>query len=280
MKKILISGCSYTARQDWPNQIWPHDSITNVAVSASSNRYICDSIIQNIDLSSKPDFVFVLWTGLNKLDLVLPVSEVTREMAHCHKYFAELNNCYYFFDGGDKYSTVLKKSYQMIKDPSWPKIDDLVDFFLLEDSIKQECLDAGIIGLSKLEDLNRCLDTSFMLQRLYRNLDNRYFNEISLQSISNCLTFLEYHQIPYAFSFFSDVFADHSAYLQGKIDKQNANFSRIPWQKYITITPYEFGLKNNFMAEDKFHVTSDGMKQWAKQIKNFIEDNQWQNHLM
>lgn len=270
--RILISGCSYTDGRTWPNKIWPTSTIYNLARSGSSNRYISDSIIQSIDLCNKPDFVFILWTGLNKLDLIVPVSPLTTKLANNHKFYGKLNNSFYLFDGGDKYNLVLEQSYNKIKDKSWPPVKNLHDFFCATEDIKIECINNGIFSFKKVDSLNldHYLQLGFMLMRLYH--DNKFFNDISLSAIANCSEFLEYHNIPYRFSFFCDVFSDHSKLLQGQIDKTNSNFSRICWEKYVKLTPYEFGLKYDLISKDNFHLTDSGMNEWAKKV-NFLIRN-------
>jgi len=272
MDKILISGCSYTQHAEWPAYLWPNATITNMASSGSSNQYISDSIIQSIDLNNKPDSVFILWTGLDKLDLVLPVSTLTTTLAKTHRFYRKINNSYYFHDGGNKFHGNLTKCYKQIKDDSWPEVNDLIDFFALTPAIRQECHNANILPISHYDqdDLEHYLQITFMLYRLYHKHDNKFFNDVSLSAIANCGTFLEHHKIPYRFSFCADVFSKHAAYSQGRIDKTNPNFARIAWDKYIKLTPYEFGLKYDLMDSDDFHLTADGMKQWADQIRQFL----------
>jgi lysophospholipase L1-like esterase len=144
---------------------------------------------------------------------------------------------------------------------------------MLPINIKEECIKAGIFQMSQVNiaDVNDYVPLAFMLYRLYH--DNKYYNDQSIQAIVNCTTFLEHHQIPYQFSFCCDVFANHANtnLLQGQIDKTNPNFSRIPWQKYVKLTPYEFGLKYDLLSQDNFHLTSEGMKTWADQIKKYLQ---------
>lgn len=273
MQNILISGSSYIAQFDWPKHIWTNSNITNLSLSGASNKYISDSIINTVDLKNKPDYVFILWTGLNKLDIVLPQSQVTTELAKIHKFVGKINNCYYFFDGGDKVNINVVKSYQAIKDSNWPSITNLVDFFQLDQTLQQECHREEIFAISKFDptQLQHYLEATFVLQRLYNN--SKYFNDCSLSAIANCCTFLDHHKIPYNFGFGLDVFANHAdnAFLQGKIDKTNPNFNRISWDRCVKLTPYEFGLKHNLMSYDDFHLTVPGMRQWAEQLKDILQ---------
>lgn len=271
MDNILLSGCSYTHGYDWPEHLWPRARVTNLARSGASNLYISDSIIDSIDLQNKPDYVFVLWSGLNKLDMILPVSAVTDKLSAGHEFYGKIGQSYYFFDGGNKH-THLVKNYNQIKDPAWPQISNLADFFMLDQRIINECHAARVMPISgfDLSDLDHYLYAAFALYRLYT--DTQFFNDRSLRAIANCVTFLEHHQIPYQFSFCCDVFAKHadSQLLQGRIDKTNKNFSRITWNKYVKLTPYEFGLRHDFLSADEFHLTHQGMNNWADQIRQLL----------
>jgi hypothetical protein len=267
--KILISGCSYTKNKEWPTHLFPSSDISNFAESASSNRYISDSIVHNIDLNDKPDFVFILWTGLNKLDIQLPDSKIIKDLAAQWKYFGHIGNSIYLFDGGNKYDSILENNYKHIKDDSWPDATNLIDFWNLDPIIKQECIDKQLFSFLKFDpdNLMNLIKTSMLLPRFYNN--SKFFNDTSQSAIANCCTFLEYHNIPYKFTFVFDVFGEHTNNnrLQGKIDKTNSNFGRISWDKYVKLTPYEFGLKYDLLAEDQFHLTEDGMNRWAIELQ-------------
>lgn len=270
--KVIVGGCSYTSGLPWPSRLFPSADVLNLARGGSSNRFISDSIVYSIDVENKPDFVFILWTGLNKLDMILPDSPAIEKLAFSNRYYGKVGHSYYVFDGGDKYNSVLVKNYKNIADPTWPVVNNLLDFCDLPVAVVAECYSRNLLPMKQVEfnNLEQYLQTSFFLQRLYN--DSKFFNDISLSAVAQCCTFLDYHKIPYQFSFFCDIFSDHAdtPLLQGKIDKTNINFSRIPWQKYVKLTPYEYGLKNNFIAKDNFHLTVDGMNQWADEIKQHL----------
>jgi hypothetical protein len=272
MNNILVSGCSFANNTAWTTAIWPNSTVNNVARSGASNNYISDSIINNIDLKNKPDFVFILWSGLNKLDISLPKSSVVKHLVGKWEFFGETKNSYYLFDGGDKINYILEQQYNNIKEPNWPAVKNLLDFWNLDSATRQECMNHKILQEFNINqnDLQDYLYTAFMLYRLYNN--SQFFNNVSLSAIANCCTFLEYHQIPYKFSFACDVFANHSdsALLKGKIDKTNLHFSRINWEKYVKLTPYEFGLKHDLISDDGLHLTNLGMTQWATELTRHL----------
>jgi lysophospholipase L1-like esterase len=58
----------------------------------------------------------------------------------------------------------------------------------------------------------------------------------------------------------------------GKVSDESFYYQHINWDNYINLTPYEYGLKNNLMEADDFHLTSKGMNQWASEIKHMIKE--------
>lgn len=273
MLNVLISGCSFTQDSLWPATLFPAAEIKNLARTGSSNGYISDSIINAIDIDNPPDYVFILWTGLNKFDIQLPVSAPTTALAQRWKYVGCVSNTYYFFDGGDKINSTLVESYNTIKDCSWPKVKNLVDFWQLPAAIQQESLDRKLLGDFDSADLMSRLKQSFVLHRIYN--DSKFYNDISLRAIANCCAFLERYGIDYNFDFCFDIFSSHTDgfLFQGMIDKSNPYFGKINWSKYCRLPPYEFALKNNLISQDDFHPSPESMNLWTQQIKRIIKNS-------
>ena len=69
-----MSGCSFLeGNQEWLSGFIDADTVTNLAWSASGNRYIADSVKWHVQNSETPDMVWVNWSGLNRVDWPLPV---------------------------------------------------------------------------------------------------------------------------------------------------------------------------------------------------------------
>jgi hypothetical protein len=270
--KILVSGCSFITSKPWTEIVWPDADVTNMAKSGASNRWISDSIISTVDLAEKPDFVFILWSGLNKMDLVLPRSTEVLQLAKQWKFYGELDNCVYLFDGGDHLNWYIEKNYNNIKENRWPEVKNFADFWKLDRPIREQCIQQKLFDFLPVDsnNLESLLASVFSLYRLNENTD--FINDVSLRAISECCTFLEYHNIPYRFGFAGDFFADYadSFLIKGKIKQSNIHFGRIPWHNYVKLSAYEFGLKHNLIAPDGLHLTDDGILEWAKKLKQHI----------
>lgn len=97
MKRVLVSGCSYTENFSWPQILFPKSTIKNLGKGAAGNAYIAQSIMDSV-LHEKPDFVFVLWSGLSRLDVAFPRS-VGEEFSNL-KYNNKINHSHMVFSAG------------------------------------------------------------------------------------------------------------------------------------------------------------------------------------
>lgn len=268
--RALISGDSFVENSEWPQILWPNANVTNLARSGSSNRYIADSII-DATTKNKFDHVFIIFTGINKLDFMVPSNQTVGIIAKKWKYYGEVGDWFYFFDGGDYANHSIISNYFSIKDPVWPKIENLLDFWSLSTSIKEECISKDILPYAKNPlDLESLIQISLMTQRLSNSYS--YYQSMSLRSMASAIDHLERNNINYHFSFWCDPFAkycDHPPF-QGRIDKKHPYISRINWSRYIKLHPFEFALKNDYLCEDGFHATETGLIQYGKELNKII----------
>jgi hypothetical protein len=61
------------AEQDWHREIFHSQTVTNLAVPASGNKYIAESVISHIVENPGVDYVLVNWSGLVRVDIPLPL---------------------------------------------------------------------------------------------------------------------------------------------------------------------------------------------------------------
>jgi hypothetical protein len=76
-KRVLVNGCSFTARsayKNWPEYLPSRWRVTNIASHAAGNQWICDSTMVNT-IKFDYDLVLVMWSGLTRIDM--PVNETT-----------------------------------------------------------------------------------------------------------------------------------------------------------------------------------------------------------
>lgn len=250
-KKILISGCSYTENASWPSVLFPGDNIVNLGRSAAGNQFIAESILESIYLSSPPDMVFILWSGINRVDVPLPKNDITFQFAKQWKYFGELKYCLMLFSGGDYVNANIENSYNAIADPTWPKVKNLDEF----------------LSLGSWNQLFRNLENEIQTFVSTQYLQSPgYLSSKTLKSMDQCLGFLERHNIDYRFGFIANPLDKNNQTQFGYLEKDYL-YDRINWSKYVTLNPYEFGVRHNYMSDDSFHLTNEGMEHWASEIK-------------
>ena len=279
-KKILLGGCSYTENALWPSVIFDNCDIVNFGKSGAGNTYISNTITSNIDPENPPDYVFVLWSGINRIDIRFPnhfaiEDAITRSSVPMS---GTTDSSCWLFSGGKHMILLLIESYNNIKDASWPEISSIDDFYSLPSWIKDECLGCDIFDFIDSPNLLKeislgGLQSNFLMQYLDDNI--KYYSELTFQSMVNCFTLLNQYNIDYKFSFIYDIFSNHAnneTSLGKIITKDSYYYHHIDWGKYIKCTPYEYGLKHDLMEDDEFHLTADGMKQWAEEVKCLIKE--------
>lgn len=61
------------ANKTWYQEIFNSEQVTNLAVSGSGNKYIAESVMSYMIHRGEADFVFVNWSGLNRIDFTMPI---------------------------------------------------------------------------------------------------------------------------------------------------------------------------------------------------------------
>ncbi len=79
-KNLLLSGDSWMHprsptddEQSWYQEIFDSEKVTNLAVGSSGNKYIAESVMSYILENPGVDHVFVNWSGLNRIDVPIPL---------------------------------------------------------------------------------------------------------------------------------------------------------------------------------------------------------------
>jgi len=266
--KILISGCSYTQNAIWPDLVFPESQIKNQAFSGAGNEYISDSIVYSIDITDPPDFVYVVFSGVNRKDLAVPDSPYIQEFAKKYLFRAQIEDTVYFFSGGHRgcYDQPFIRCYQDIKDKSWPHITEFSEWINLEADIKNSCFEKNLFEYTPNSvehlihgawNLNYWPNDSFLQTQTY-------------QAVARCIDFLERHRIKYAFSFFYDVFnRDYQTVNSyGWLDPNHKLYNRIDWSKMIKPFPFDLALRHDHILEDGCHQSQDGERFYAAAIKD------------
>jgi hypothetical protein len=274
-KTVHVSGCSFTENASWVNNLFENaTTVINRAHSSAGNRYISDSIVLNIDLKNKPDFVFALFSGINRVDTVVPHSNIVKTAMRMGlngsnmigSNSAVIGTSAYIFSGGSHYNRLINDNYKNINHYGWPNVKSIEEFLNLSSEQKEACINNKLFWWNS-NDIAGMIHIASMLQYL----DNpEYLSDQTYISLERFQTFLNLHQIDYKFGFIHDPFdKKHHDHL-GFLNKQSPRYHCIDWRKYVKINPYEFGIKHDFVAPDGFHICPEGMNKWADSIKQFF----------
>jgi hypothetical protein len=273
MKKVLVSGCSFT-RSLWPQTVFDPAKykLRNVAKESAGNSYISNSITAEVNW--RPDFVFVLWSGINRLELRTPNNTLFEK--HLIPRATVVQNSIFWPTG---IAQDLEKSwiasYNNMRDTNWPDVTTMQEWFTLPDAIKQECLENHNIRLATnnyVDFINHYYVTQYL------QYDELYYSELTFQNMMNCFNLLDRLNIPYRFSSIYDMFSKNHIPTLGQAQKEHY-YNLIDWSKYIDLTPYEYGIKNNLLHKDNFHLTDKGYTQWGKEIAKILKTQQDLKHL-
>lgn len=97
---LLLTGCSFVNNSDLPRAVLGHwafepKTVLNLSRGGAGNFYIAQSILDNLHLA---DRVFVLWSGLNRIDIGLPLCH--KPLLRSYDQFSETRNQLWFHSGG------------------------------------------------------------------------------------------------------------------------------------------------------------------------------------
>lgn len=276
-KTLLISGCSFTERLPWPKLLFPTQTfkIHNHAKAGAGNAYITNSIMQNLDC--KPDFVFVLLSGINRIDMRVPNTEIFNDWDGYRS--VELGNSKFFLSGhAVDPDRGWVRAYNDVKLSHWPEIHSVADWLKLDPAIKRECLDHRIYLSTHggKEGAAAWCHQYFLTQHL--GLDAEYRSELTFQNMVMCFDRLERLSIPYRFSFIYDLWNPVEHFAHGRAVKERF-YHMIDWNKFIDLPPYQYGIKHDLLSDDGYHLTAAGMNQWATEIAQHLEKQKDLAHL-
>jgi hypothetical protein len=272
--KLLVSGCSFTDPigdyKSWPRYLMAGQEVEvlNLGRGGAGNNYIANSVMDSA-IDYRPDFVFILFSGIIRSDFRIPVSEIYLKNSNYNTALVG-ESLFALSGGGPDIKRGWLAAYNSIKDPSWPTVTSLQQWFDLPEAIKTECIQHKI-HLSTdggQPNVDALANQYFLSQNLIDN--RRYHSELTFQHMTNCFNLLEKLNIPYRFSFIYDIWSNVENYSLGKAVKEKY-YHLIDWTRFVDFPPLRYGLKNNFMSPDGFHLTSEGMDSWAQIVNQQLK---------
>ena len=232
---LILSGCSYTDNNDFPsiafgNKVYNDKLCKIVAWGGAGNHYIAQSIIDNLTVDV--DKVFVLWSGLSRLDLEFPIELKDDVLSYYEGSPLHITNeTIWFHTGGF--------------DGTWCNYSRTKYGKYIHDFIKYQYLPLNwdYLNRKSLRSIIGCLNT---LES--NNIDYKF---------------------GFIYDIFKD-YSDSQQSLGGAVQHDEPLLNLINWDKCISSTPYEYCLENNLLSSDNFHPSKNGYQQWWDSIRNEI----------
>jgi hypothetical protein len=232
---LLLSGCSYTDNEDFPSiafgrRVYNKSLCKILARGGAGNHYIARSILDNI--TPDVDKVFILWSGLSRLDLEFPI-----EMKHDVSSYYEgsplhvTGDTIWFHTGG--------------YDGTWHNHSRTKYSKYVHEFIKNQYLPLNwnYLVRKNLRSIIGCLNT---LEQ--KNIEYRF---------------------GFIYDIFQD-YSDSQQSLGGPVDRNEPLLDLINWNKFLPTTPYEFCTSNNLLSSDGFHPSNEGFKQWWNSVSHLV----------
>lgn len=230
----LVVGDSFTKGQKWPEAIWPNDTIINLGKSGAGNTYINWMTIDAVLHNETIDEVFILYSDFSRTDLMFP--------PNAHKTLSQPSV------SNDDFSINYSKQDRM----SWVHSG------------------GDVIQGKKKNHFHKSVDDSLALQYL-PGYENHHL-EKNLMLIVQTNSFLQSMNKKFHWSMIRDPRDKNLEGLFGVIPVAESHhlWSKCQLDKFIDPTPFEFGVRNDFLGEDNFHLTKEGMIKWGELIKQKI----------
>jgi len=174
----------------------------------------------------------------------------------------EFNNVFVMFTGIDRCSITLPNN-------------NLPDNYYFNFPIGY---DQGPIGSVHLLQSGGVLGKWNSLQQPYKQLfkqqytaeDKNYFSQLNMYHVLSFVSFLTAQKIDFKYTFIYNVLeSNFHDYLLG-VCQDTVYWDALDKTNYIPITPFEFGIENNYMHEDGFHLTHSGQLAWAEEVKKYL----------
>ena len=202
----------------------------NMARAGAGNEYISHTVIDTCMRNNNITNVFVLWSGMNRISNRYGVN-VSKSINPSLQLNTTLGNSNWIHTG-------------------------------------------GTYGSHTLESKKSILYQYNSIQ--HKEYDTRYFTDMTIFNIETTASFLKQRNIKYTFGFIYNPHINYSIDLnpniinEGMFNHDSNMYRQYNWANYLTTFPYNWGIENNVMHDDMFHLTDDGMLQWFNQIKDDI----------
>ena len=231
--KLLLSGDSWMANKtNWFDEIFDYNEYVNLSVRGSGNKWIAESIISYILDNQDVDYVFVNWSGLNRVDIPLPLitpdlGESKQRTTSTTKYWTNI-----MAPWRDKESKI--------------HIEEKIIRMMYQEKGYTSVKNQSLLNIVALQDFlkNRNIDYLFCFAYDYTNTDFEHNHLTGESTTENFST-------------------------MGTIAKDNVLFKEIDMEFCLTPAGIDWGLQQDTnVFKDAAHLTDNGYKAWAKHMLN------------
>ena len=109
-----------------------------------------------------------------------------------------------------------------------------------------------------------------VFKKQYTSNSKTYFSDLNMYHVLMFVSYLQQMGVDFRWTFIYNIFTNtEHEHLLGQCYDQTY-WNAINKTNYIPVTPYEFGIQNNFMQEDGFHLTHTGQQAWAEEVKKYL----------
>lgn len=232
---LLVSGCSFVNNSWFPramfgDEVYNKKKCTLLAEGGAGNQYISASIIESLNCDT--EYVFVLFSGLGRIDVPVPVAMETEIEEYWHK--TKLNNKFWFHSGGFGGSW------------NWKGAETEYAKWLrgyLEAQYKP--MDYDYLADLSFTSITACLG---LLEQ--KNIPYRW---------------------GFIYDIHTDYSSTMSS-LSAAISDTHPRLLDLPVESKLDSTPHEWCKERNLLDQtDQFHPSADGYKKWADSIRPLVD---------
>ena len=202
------------------------EGIINMARSGAGNEYIAHSIIETCTTHTSIDYVFVLWSGISRIDVSFGnsvVNTINDNLNHC----TSLNDRNWIHCGG-----LLGSHLELGKKN------------ILKQYIKTQHFESDLKYLTNITLYNILITQAFL-----ENRDIKYdFGWIYNPHIQYDLD--------------DNIEISNELIL----DKTSPLYNNIEWDKFLPTYPYNWCKERVLLEDDGFHPTDKGLSQWFENL--------------
>lgn len=104
----------------------------------------------------------------------------------------------------------------------------------------------------------------------YASQSKTFFSDLNMYHVVMFVNYLQQCNIDFKWTFIYNIFSQtQHEHLLGQC-YDTTYWDSIDKTNYIPVTPYEYGIQNNCMQQDGFHLTHAGQCAWAQEVRKYL----------